>query len=304
MSALVPRSGSLQLVAALLAIALMVPFATFSALPFRASERPRVVGKEQKKLPEKPLWHADLRPLGLKENGAGANRLFWRRVECLVFSGNAEILASFRTPESKAFSPWRVTAALLDAGTGTVQGSHEWAMRRTEAGLIATHDGNFLVRTDDRPPDQPLRPNRKLTLYSAKFEPLKEFPLQSLVPGEYEMWQVYATATRRSVVVEHGMAAGNEVPLLDAARGIEVLWLDPDTLDIKAKWDWSAPGERVPDETGLDFSDRGIVATLRHRAKFIKGEKGSCEINARRVDGPPGHPFFGLRASTVLTPSS
>jgi len=159
-------------------------------------------------------------------------------------------------------------------------------MRRTEAGLIATHDGKFLVRTDDRPPDQPLRPNRILTLYSPKFEPLKEFPLPSSAPGEYEMWQVYATATRRSIVVEHGVGRGNEVVLLDPARGIDVRWLDPDTLEPKANWAWAGPETPGPGETGLDFSDAGVAATLRRRANLFTGAPGSCEVAVRRIDGP------------------
>ncbi len=237
------------------------------------------------------MWRADLRPFGLKKIQPwpwGVDLRGWLPgFENLAFASDGIVIASFATPESKALlSPRRVHVVLLDAAKGTVLGTREWSVRRSEVGLFATHDGKFFVRTDDRPPGQELRSNQKIVLYSGKLEPLKEFALPPGPNGEFELWHVYVTPTRQSIVVEHGVGRGREVQWLDRARGIDVRWLDPDTLEPKATWAWTAP--KTPDRlyTDLHISDSWIVATFRVNPNFLSGEKGSCDVSVRTIDGP------------------
>jgi hypothetical protein len=228
-------------------------------------------------VPPGPLWRTDLRPLGLtRDAGTRGCSTVSAGFENLGFAGDGLLLVGFVTSEgAPRASRVRVHVVLLDTATGAAVGAREWSAVRGRAGVSATHGGRFLVRTDERPPDEQLRPDLRITLYSQKFEVLKDLPLPLQRRPAPERWQVLVTASRRSVIVEHQLG-----------RALDIGWLDPDSLRARASWSspvWLTLGSL----NFLSVSDDRLLATYNRLEAVGGAPPADVPLGEGRVPGQP-----------------
>jgi len=187
------------------------------------------------------------------------------RFDGAAFSGTRVVIATFLTPQSDAPNPpFFTNAVLIDGTTGRVLGANKWALEPGGNGLVPTREGKFVVLTREG-----------MALYSPRFEALAEFPLRVTHRPGFEAWDVLPSPSRRSIVVKYYVK-----------RGLEVLWLDPDSLQVLRRWVGpegkfgllSLPGE----ENHLELSDHRILAVWND-----KGMPGYIAVVAiRDIDGP------------------
>jgi len=196
------------------------------------------------------LWRADLTASGVTINPAWSRSLLW-------FSGNNNLVIAILTPVRRVHSPVPrdVEAVLVDASHGTVLGTHTWpAVIAAKAGLLATDNGNFIVRDKEG-----------LALYSPKFQELNRIRLPDARQKAYEEWKVFVTPSRRFVVTAHIVGPD-----------IEVKWLLSENLIEKRSWTIAAEIPRSRLFPTLSPSDNTVLITWNSPAK--------CEVSVQ--DGP------------------
>jgi hypothetical protein len=179
-----------------------------------------------------PKWRTDLRsaienvPLGevfghVREYKALPRTSLW-------FTNNDTIVATLVTREDKlglssrdssdSTQPLRLRPVFLNADTGKVIGIPDWPINSRDAGIVAVHNGRFIVQAGS-----------ELTLYASDLTPLKKLKLPELATGEW---------------IAHPSPTGKKVLFLPPGhRTGSWLWLETDTLLISRSWEDTQTGD-------------------------------------------------------------
>lgn len=160
----------------------------------------------------------------------------------LWFLDNNKIAVTFVTREGKpslsrresldGTLPLRIRAIFLDAADGWVGNALAWPTDSRFAGIVATHNTNFVVQR-----------GCKLTLFSSDLREMRQLQLPPLEDSE---WYAHASPTGGSIL----FVATN----LRTSSSVQWIWVDTDTLEIVRSWSEVQSG-------WVSISDHNIAMT-------------------------------------------